>query len=126
MLLFRRMKDDGHGQPACGPSARTLGVRQEGDIAISEDEKVEPGTGGMSVAIDTPQNLPEHRRPPEHAGWGPDPVWQIDEADLPATLTFRRDPDDPSRHGFVEPMGIMSLDEYQEALATSRGFWRRT
>jgi hypothetical protein len=119
------MKDDGEGQPACGPTARTLGVRLEGDILIRDDGTVEPQAGGMSVAIDEIQNLPVHRRPPEHGGIGPDPVWQIDESDLPSTLVVRADPDDPSRHGFVEPIDAMPLSDYQEALAASRGFWSR-
>jgi hypothetical protein len=38
---------------------------------------------------------------------------------------MRRDPKDPSRHGFVEPVDAMTLQEYQEALATSRGMWVR-
>jgi hypothetical protein len=79
----------------------------------------------MSVAIGTPENLPEHRRDERFGGWGPDPVWQIESSDLPATLSFRPDPADPSRHGFVEPIEAMSLDDYQEALASSRGIWSR-
>jgi hypothetical protein len=124
-VLFRGMKDDGDGTPLCEPSGRALGVRLEGDIPIRADGTVEPETGGMSVAIDVAGNLPPHRRPEEFRGWGPDPVWQIDEDDLPERLAFRRDPKDPSRHGFVEPTEVMELSEYQEILATSRGFWVR-
>lgn len=119
------MKDDGEGQPRCGPKARELGVRLEGDILIREDGSVGPGTGGMSVALDDPNNLPPHRRPAKFGGLGRDPVWQIDEADLPGTLVMRPDPEDPSRHGFVEPIESMSLFDYQDALATSRGLWER-
>lgn len=124
-VLYRGMKDDGEGQPLCGPTGRTLGVRLEGDIVIREDGIVEPESGGMSVALGDPQNLPPHRRPPKFGGEGEDPVWQIEDSDLPSTLTFRPDPDDPSRHGFVEPIEEMTLSDYQEALATSRGFWSR-
>ena len=124
--LYRGMKDDGEGQPLCGPSARTLGVRLEGDLPIAEDETVKPGTGGMSVALGDPTNLRPHRRPKEFGGYGSDPVWEIDHEDLPESLTFRADPKDPSRHGFIEPIAGMKLSEYQEALATSRGFWSRT
>jgi hypothetical protein len=46
-------------------------------------------------------------------------------ARLPKTLVMRRDPNDPSRHGFVEPVHAMTLQDYQEALATSRGMWVR-
>ena len=124
--LYRGMKDDGHGQPLCGTSARTLGVRIEGDILIQEDGTVEPSTGGMSVAIDDPRHLPPHRRPPAHGGWGPDRVWRIEVDDLPSSLVFRPDPEDPLRHGFVEPMETMMLADYQDALAASRAMWSRT
>jgi hypothetical protein len=124
--LYRTMKDDGEGMPLCGPTGRTLGVRREVDVPDSADGMVEPGTGGMSVALDDPMNLEAHRRPPAYAGgFAPDPLWQIESDDLPSTLTLRRDPDNPSRHGFIEPMDTMSLDDYQNALATSRGFWSR-
>jgi hypothetical protein len=124
-VLYRGMKDDGEGEPMCGPSARMLGVRPYGDLPISEDGMVAPETGGMSVALDDAQHLPPHRRPPEFGGHGDDPVWQIEEADLPDSLTLRRDPDNPSRHGFIEPIEVMALSDYQEALATSRGIWSR-
>jgi hypothetical protein len=124
-VLFRSMRDDGEGRPLCGPTARTLGVRPAGDVVVRDDGTVEPGTGGMSVAIDRTERLPAHRRPQAHGGWGPDPVWRIEEEDLPETLVMRRDPNDPSRHGFVEPVHAMTLQEYQEALATSRGMWVR-
>jgi hypothetical protein len=125
-VLFRAMRDDGEGKPECGPSARTLGVRPDGDIAIGADGMVAPETGGMSVALETPLNLPPHRRPPTLGGWGRDPVWQVEENELPSVLLCRPDPKDPLRHGFVEPIEAMSLDDFQEALATSRGFWSRT
>lgn len=60
------MKEDSEGHPECGPSARMLGVRLEGDIPIADTGEVQPETGGMSVAVDDPQHLPRHRRPPEH------------------------------------------------------------
>lgn len=120
------MKDDGEAMPTCGPSARELGVRLEGDLPISEEGRVEPETGGMSVAPESPMNLPPHRRPRELGGYGPDPVWQINSEDLPETLRYRPDPRNPSRHGFVEPIEPLNLADYQEALASSRGFWTRT
>ena len=80
----------------------------------------------MSVAIGDPLNLPAHRRPAAHGGYGPDPVWVIDSSDLPASLAFRPDPDDPSRHGFVEPIETMRFEEYQEMLASTRGVWSQT
>jgi len=117
------MGDDGEGRPECGPSARKLGVRLDGDTAITDERMVEPETGGMSVALHKPENLPRHRRPQVLGGRGIDPVWQLKDKDLPSALTLRVDPNNPSRHGFVEPIEAMNLDEYQEVLASSRGSW---
>lgn len=123
--IFRSMKHDGEDMPLCGPSSRCLGARLHGDVMITDDGYVDPETGGMSVAIGEIGHLPRHRRPKEEGGFGEDPVWWIDSEDLPDTLKFRPDPRNPSRHGFVEPIERMTLDEYQTALATSRGFWSR-
>ena len=100
-----------------------LGVRLFGDIEVSAVGIVSPGTGGMSVAPDHPKNLPRHRRPPEYGGIGADPVWRMNSADLPQLLRYTQDSADASRHGFVEPTEVMSLDDYQEALAASRTSW---
>jgi hypothetical protein len=122
-VLIRAMREDEDGCPECGPTARTLGVRLEGDLPITEDGMVEPETGGMSVALNDPHNLPRHRLPKSLGGRGIDPAWQIDDSDLPDSLTLRPDPRKPSRHGFVEPIEVMPLQAYQEALASSRGNW---
>ena len=119
--LYRSMKSDDDGLPLCGPSARTLGVRLDGDLPISDAGFVMPETGGMSVALDDPMHLPPHRRPARFKGWGQDPVWQIEEEDLPDWLLLRADPRNPTGHGFVEPRQPMRLGDYQNALATSRG-----
>jgi hypothetical protein len=79
-VLYRGMMDDGEGQPVCGPSARKLGVRLEGDIRIPDDGMVEPGTGGMSVGLDDPMNVRPHRRPPEFGGFGRDPRERMADA----------------------------------------------
>jgi len=50
-VLFDAMRDDREDRPECGPTGRTLGVRLEGDIDITQDGMVEAGTGGMSVAL---------------------------------------------------------------------------
>ena len=124
--LYRSMKNGGDGLPLCGPSARALGVRHEGDLPIGEDGTVSPGTGGMSVALGDPMRLPTHRRPTRFEGWGQDPVWEINNEELPDSLVLRRDPKHPTDHGFVEPVRTMQLRDYQEALTASRGSWRRT
>jgi hypothetical protein len=125
--LYRAMKRAADGLPEAGPTKRTLGVRP-GDqapnndvLAVRPDDTVKPRTGGMSVAPDDPLNLPRFLRPPEFGGTGKDPVWEIDDADLPPALTFRRD---RPTHGLVEPTDESALADYQAALATTRDKWR--
>jgi hypothetical protein len=122
--------DDGSPEVAEGKKnpARTLGVRTGGrirDIDVDRSGTVYPMTGGMSVNPPPPENMAEHRRPPEYGGIGRDPVWVLETEALPPELTYRPDPDEPSgTHGFIEPSASMSLDDYEEALRAPRGMWR--
>jgi len=115
------MDDDGF--PRVGSSARTLGVRDdESDIEVDDDGLVHPYTGGMSVGL-RPEDLPEHRRPQAFGGTGDDPLWVIEESDLVDGLRYTEDGELPG-HGFIEPAGIMRLDEYEDLLALTREDWR--
>ncbi len=63
--MFRAMKKDADDLPKIGRSNRELGVRVEGptrDLPVGNDGTVEPGTGGMSVALDAAKNLPTESR----------------------------------------------------------------
>jgi hypothetical protein len=102
-----------------GPTARTLGVRPGYDIPVVAG-RVGPGTGGMSVAPDSPMNLPDHRRPPKFGGTGKDPVWGITIDSLGVELIFRQD---KPNHGLFEPAREMSIDEFQQALADLASKW---
>lgn len=122
--LYRSMKEGPGGKPEVGRSARTLGIRPGIDILVEADGTVVGGSGGMSVAPESPANLPSHRRPPEHGGTGDDPVWEIGTAELGEDLAYREDPLQPGVHGFVEPRRRMSLEEIERALAATREAWR--
>jgi len=80
------MEDD--GRPMVIPStsvlspARGLGVRPVFDIAVDGAGFVEPGGDGMSVAQDSPEHLPDPRRPASLGGESNDPLWQIEEEHL--------------------------------------------
>ena len=117
------MKRATDGVPKAGRSARTLGARPDTDVRIDDTGQVHPGTGGMSVSPDDPENLPTHRRPPEYGGSGPDPVWVIDSDDLLPGLGYRPDPYDPEGHGFVEPQTEMSFGDYESLLNQTRDSW---
>jgi hypothetical protein len=86
------MKMARDGLPEAGPTARTLGARREIDILIDDHGMVLGGGGGMSVAPDSPMNLPAHRRPPEYGGTGKDRAWELDAAELGNELVYREDP----------------------------------
>jgi hypothetical protein len=118
------MKAAGDGRPEEGRTARTLGVRPDIDIPVGVDGVVLGGEGGMSVAPDSPGNLPAHRRPPEHGGTGKDPIWELDVADLGDELVYREDPLMPGVHGFLEPVLPTTFDAYQSAFSATRRAWR--
>jgi hypothetical protein len=122
--LYRSMKTASDGRPASGRTARTLGVRPGIDIPVGVDGLVVGGEGGMSVAPDSPENLPPHRRPPEHGGTGKDPVWELDVTELGDELVYREDPLMPDVHGFVEPVLPTTFDAYESALRSTRRAWR--
>ena len=118
--LFRGMKVDNGQTPLSGPTARTLGVRPEIDIPVCAG-CVKPGTGGMSVAPDTPLNLPRHRRPESFDGTGKDPVFGIEESSLDQRLRFHQD---SPTHGVIEPAVEMTIEEFQHLLRETARLWR--
>ena len=128
MRVLRAMRaDKDDGKPETGNTARTLGVRTGGrrrDIVVAASGFVLPETGGMSVSPPPPENLPEHRRPEEYGGISKDPVWELDTDDLPPELLYRSAPEDPYRHGFIEPASPMLLEEYEAFLRMTRRLWQ--
>jgi hypothetical protein len=123
--LYRNMQETSDGEPAIGPSARALGARPHVDIPVDPSGSVHPGTGGMSVAPDTPSNLPRHRRPPEHGGTGKDPLWSIQERALGVHLRYVADAVPVPTHGVIEPTILMPFAAYQHALAETAPYWAR-
>ena len=81
---------------------------------------VDPDAGGMSVAFQ-PDHLPTWRRPPEHGGDGPDPLWEMDENELPDGLVCRAD---SPTHATIEPAGRMPLEDYEDLLAETGDLWK--
>ncbi len=123
-LMFRAMTRAVDGLPSVGRSARELGVRVAGpfrDIPSRPDGTVLPGTGGMSVALGAPANLPKHRRPKPLGGEGRDPVFTISSARLPRSLSVRAS---PYPHAFVEPSQPCGLTDFEAAIASTRQSWR--
>lgn len=122
--LYRPMRAGADGTPECGPTARTLGVRAE-DLDPPGVDPVGPGMGGMSVAADDPDGLAPHRLPRELGGFGKDPLFWIDEANLVPLLQFRPDRPRVGTHGVVEPISSTALRAFQEALCNTRPAWTR-
>ena len=104
--------------------SRTIGARPNIDIPVNEIGLVEPEMGGISVSPNSEENLPPYRRPPAFGGTGKDPLWELETENLPDELAYRPDPDDPDRHGFIEPSRVMTFNRYQGALRLSRNLWR--
>jgi hypothetical protein len=120
-MVYRAMREDVSGGPMVGPTARTLGVRPNVDIPVTAGT-VQPNTGGMSVAVDRPENLHPLRRPPQYGGSGKDPVWCLDIGQLVGALQFRQD---SPTHGLIEPAQMMRLDELQRNLANTKPLWKK-
>ena len=123
--MFRAMKAEADGLPKAGRSGRELGVRIDGparDLVVGLDGTVEPGTGGMSVALDTAQNLPKPRLPRSLGGEGRDPVFTMLAAEVPRTLLLR-----PDRypHALVEPGRRCPLPDFESDLASTRSLWSK-
>jgi len=126
---FRSMTPSTDGLPTLGRSRRQLGVCEppspDPDIIPDEQSRVNPGTGGLSVAPDSVWNLPNHRRPRYlgNGSSGPvaDRVYLIHEASLPGSLSLRRD---KPLHALIEPALLMPLQEYEGALGSTRPQWR--
>lgn len=115
---------DGDGLPRLDESARTLGARPAIDVPSADTEEVDIQQGGMSATSGSPANLPIHRRPPSIGGTGRDPIFAIEVEALGVNLLWRRDPDGPSGHGFLEPVRRMPFAEYQQALWATRPHWK--
>lgn len=124
--MFRAMKAETNGFPQVGRSGRQLGVRIDGptrDLTVGHDGMVDPGTGGMSVALDAAQNLPKPRLPKSLGGEGRDPVFTMFTADVPETLLVRPD---HHPHALVEPSRRCRLHDFESHLASTRSLWSKT
>lgn len=123
--IFRAMKAEADGLPKVGRSGRELGVRIDDptrDLAVSEDGTVGPGTGGMSVALDTARNLPKPRRPRSLGGQGRDPVFTMFTAEAPPALLVRTD---NYPHALVEPSRRCPFRDFEADLASTRSLWSK-
>jgi hypothetical protein len=126
MRLYRSMKEAPDGYPAVAPSGRLLGVRPGNNptpdvLAVDPTDPMPPGQGGVSVAPDDPLHLQRHRRPASLGGTGRDPAWYIETGDLGPELEYRQD---RPGHGLIEPKHLLTLQEFQDALAGTRCRWQ--
>ncbi len=119
------MRADERGLPEPGETSSYLGVREDYDITMDEHGMVRPldPPEGMSVTPDDWRHLPARRIPEELGGDGRHPMFALDTDYLDPLLRFRRDPDKPVRHGFIEPAHPMSFEEYQVAIHATAALW---
>jgi hypothetical protein len=121
--LYRVMKvDPADGKPQVGIRGSMLGVRPTDpnttnprpvfDVkAVNDADLVHPGEG-LSTSPD-----PNSRKPRRAEA-----VFEIETDDL--GLDLAPDEDHPG-HVLLEPARMMTLGEYQQALADTRDLWRR-
>ncbi|MGH7172843.1 MAG: hypothetical protein ACRELG_21390 [Gemmataceae bacterium] len=137
-LIWRAMRM-ANGQPEVGRAGNLLGVRvgaSEADDIPEENGFVQSDTGGMSVSPSL-ETLPPHRLPrrlrsrfPEANGSNQLYCWSMGEGAFVSGvvaehLVLRIDPEEPERHGFVEPERKMPAAEYEAAIAATRDHWKR-
>jgi hypothetical protein len=127
--IYRGMQEES-GKPKIGDSPKQLGVRipphPNPDIVPDAAGNVHPPTianpRGMSCAA-TIQDLPRHRRPVTWQGTEKQKgfkVWRIAEADLgPDLIAYH----DSAKHITIGPARIMTLNQFQAALAVTQSKW---
>lgn len=124
--LFRTMRADDDGKPMLGEGARYLGIRvppnETADVEPDVEGNVHPGPHGLSVTPDDPRGLPRTLRPTALGGKAKDPLWELDDDDLPDGLVFN---DDEPTHGFVGPSKEMPAEEFTRLVHGLRDKWRR-
>ena len=123
MIFYRSMTAAPDGLPTVGPSARQLGLRRDVDVTCDIADVVL--AGGLSVAPETPWNLPPHRRPRRlgRASTGPDRdvVFEIGDGDLTrAQLATTRDAVD---HALVRGDAACQFDELVRRIERTRPSW---
>ncbi|MBY0526421.1 MAG: hypothetical protein K2R98_23710 [Gemmataceae bacterium] len=68
-----------------------------------------------------PQTCTDCGAPP-YGGSGKDPVWGLCLDHLGVDLRFRQD---SQVHGLIEPEHAMTLDEFQQAIAATKPYWKK-
>jgi hypothetical protein len=118
------MQRDDDGSPRVARSATALGVRLPDDPSADLPViwgRVDPLTGGMSVAMDDPALLPRHRRP--HwldDGTGDHPLFRIGESAL--SLGLKLVPSEPPPgHAEIQPARSMPIQTYERLVGEKEG-----
>ena len=123
MKLYRTMKiDPADGKPLVGSKGYMLGVRptdpnntnphRRFDVgAVNATDIVSPGEG-LSTSLD-PAILKVRKG---------EAMFEIDSKDL--GIFLHENPDQPP-HCLIEPLGAMSLQDFQQLLADTRDTWNR-
>jgi hypothetical protein len=126
-LIFRGMAPGEGGLPKIGESKKMLGAVTSGpnpDI-VPENGMVGSGKKGMSVNLD-PNDIPDFRRPPEFGGTANGvQMYCMQICDLDPALQYVPNSSQASpTHGVISPAYTMTTEQYQAALASTRGYWK--
>lgn len=135
--VFRSMRGSEQGPDVGHEEGSTLGVRIGYDTSCTEDGRVSPNTGGMSVsssiATINPMVIPKRfksRYPGARGGNNTGRVpWRFGDGEfcngpLCDRLALTLDTGDDG-HGFVEPDTEMTVEEYKAAIEATREGWVR-
>lgn len=126
-MLYRVMFPDDDGLPRVSRDPHCLGVRvfnsnPPNDIyPDGEPPTVSPAKGGMSVTPGDPNRIYKLFLKRAMDKRRAERVWCLQQRDLREDLALHFT---SQFHATVEPVRLMSLEEYEEALAATRPFWR--
>lgn len=124
--FYRAMKAE-RGRPVTGQGSAMLGVRVHGEYAdVRPDTRgfVGPGSGGLSVYLNSPHAISPAWRPIAHGGRNrTTELFSLAGALLPQTLQARQD--GAPAHHLLEPSVIVRLSQFQATLQDTAPSWRR-
>lgn len=83
--------------------------------------RVGPNGAGMSVALDTPMNLPRYRRPPQFGlGTGRHPIFALPVHAVPVALELHSD---SPTHAVLQSATWVHLEVYEKTLEGTQPYW---
>ena len=122
MKLYRVMRVDADGKPKVGVRGTMLGVRPTDPLNTSPKAVADVAAVNDSALVHPGEGLSTSPNPASRIARKGEAVYEIETADLDASLTPHHDKPD---HCMLEPTQSITLAEYQKLLADTRDMWHK-